>query len=144
MSKVTKTPTCWLWKGRQTVFGYGLFDAAGGAPERAHRVSWALHVGEVPPGMLVLHNCPDGDNPRCVNPAHLFLGDHDANMADMVAKDRQSKGAGRRTAKLTDETVASARALHAGGARIAALASRFGVGWATMQSALRRETWKHV
>jgi hypothetical protein len=39
--------------------------------------------------MGVLHHC---DNPPCVRPDHLFLGDAIANNADKVRKGRQSRG----------------------------------------------------
>lgn len=67
---------CWLWrsaKGNQ----YGSFSY--GAESLAHRASWALHHGPIPPGLLVLHSC---DNKRCVNPSHLHLGTHGQNMAE--------------------------------------------------------------
>lgn len=80
---------CWLWNGQIGKRGYGMI----GVPKRygpriqyAHRVSWRLHRGEIPDGLSVLHRC---DNPKCVNPDHLFLGTAGDNIRDCVAKGRQ-------------------------------------------------------
>jgi HNH endonuclease len=73
---------CWEWTGTRKTSGYGI--AFAGAPERrAHRLSWLLAHGPIPQGMSVLHKC---DNPPCVNPEHLFLGDHAVNAQDYVDK----------------------------------------------------------
>lgn len=83
---VLKTATCWLWVGTVKK-GYGRFR-----PKRrsvlAHRYSWELHHGKIPNGLCACHNCPGGDNPRCVNPAHLFLGTRGDNNRDAAEKHR--------------------------------------------------------
>ena len=75
---------CWLWTAATTIYGYGQFFF-NGRLEGAHRVSWRLHIGEIPDGRCVLHRC---DVPRCVNPAHLFLGTKRDNALDSVRKGR--------------------------------------------------------
>jgi hypothetical protein len=83
---------CWIWTGH-TSSGYGsLYDPEKRNQIGAHRVSWQIHHGPIPHGLWVLHNCPTGDNPRCVNPAHLWLGTVEDNVADMVAKGRNAHG----------------------------------------------------
>ena len=42
-------------------------------------------------GENVLHNCPCGDNPACVNVEHLWLGTAAQNMRDMALKGRGTK-----------------------------------------------------
>lgn len=54
-----------------------------------HRQSWIEHKGPIPTGMNVCHHC---DHPLCIEPLHLFLGDHAANVADKIAKGRQPRG----------------------------------------------------
>jgi hypothetical protein len=78
---------CWVWTRARTGFGYGKIGR--GLRERrtidAHRLSWEIHHGPVPPGLHVLHKC---DNPPCVRPEHLFTGTRSDNMSDAESKGR--------------------------------------------------------
>lgn len=84
--KVDKSGDCWLWTAGITAGKYGIISISG-KRHYAHRVSWELVNGPVPEGLFVLHKC---DVRRCVRPDHLFIGTHDDNMADMMAKGRHS------------------------------------------------------
>jgi hypothetical protein len=93
--KVRKTETCWLWTASKRNKGYGAFCYVRSGKtihERAHRYAYELHKGPIPNGMCVLHDCPDGDNPACVNPDHLWIGTKAHNNADMAAKGRRVRG----------------------------------------------------
>lgn len=87
MSKVKKTPTCWLWVGAHDRRGYGTFHHRD-RTYKAHRVVYTLLIGEIPRGKLLLHSC---DNPACVNPEHLIPGTQQDNMDDMIRKGRHRK-----------------------------------------------------
>lgn len=79
---------CWLWTGRLRKNGYGRMKV-NGKDERAHRVSWWIHRGEIPDDLCVLHKC---DTRACVNPECLFLGTRKDNYDDMRQKGRHSHG----------------------------------------------------
>jgi len=78
---------CWLWVGCVNERGYGKFGGGGSAKRSmyAHRFIYEEIRGPLPEGACVLHRC---DTPRCVNPAHLFLGTRGDNFNDAVWKGR--------------------------------------------------------
>lgn len=82
-NKVQKTETCWNWTGAKRK-GYGVIKIDKKSIA-THRLSYVMHKGQIPKGLLVCHSC---DNPSCVNPDHLFLGDYSDNMLDAIDKDR--------------------------------------------------------
>jgi hypothetical protein len=104
---IIKTDTCWLWMGCHDGCGYGMILVRG-TRLKTHRYSWMLHNGEIPEGMHVCHTC---DNPKCVNPAHLFLGTHLDNMRDMISKGRLVALPGEKNgrAKLTQDDIREIR-----------------------------------
>lgn len=57
----------------------------------AHRVSYQLATKEdISSKDLICHHC---DNPKCINPKHLFKGTNKDNSDDKCRKGRQAKGA---------------------------------------------------
>ena len=87
-AKVDASGECWMWAASQNPDGYGHFWL-NGKVELAHRIAYALTHGAIPDGAMVLHAC---DNPSCVRPEHLFLGDQLANMQDAKGKGRLRGG----------------------------------------------------
>ena len=75
---------CWEWSGSRNPAGYGTIGVHRSS-RLAHRVAWEETNGPIPDGLFVLHSC---DNPCCINPAHLWIGNHDDNMKDMIKKGR--------------------------------------------------------
>lgn len=74
---------CWEWTGSKTNTGYGRMSYQKKIV-LAHRVAYEVCRGDVG-DHFVLHKC---DNRLCVNPFHMMLGDHTANMHDMMRKGR--------------------------------------------------------
>lgn len=78
---------CWPWLGVQqknTKFAYAMITIRPNQIISAHRFSYMIHKGEIPPGYVVRHKC---DNPRCVNPDHLELGTQRENILDHVERE---------------------------------------------------------
>lgn len=66
--KVKKSSGCWEWTAGKNRAGYGILGGAHDGSRLAHRISYELHKGPTPAGMVIDHLC---HNPGCVNPAHL-------------------------------------------------------------------------
>lgn len=142
-ANIDKSGPCWIWTGYRLPRGYGLFHV-GGSRILAHRLSYAVFVGPVPGGLHVLHNCPGGDNPRCVNPRHLRPGTNAENAADTAAKGRSTRGEKNPQAKLTDAQIPQVFARRAAGDGRRAIARALGVSASTVGMVLAGQCWGHV
>jgi hypothetical protein len=101
---VKETPTfCWAWSGRKDKAGYGLISN-----NRAHRISYEIHKGEIPRGMFVCHRC---DNPECCNPDHLFLGTAYDNNIDRAMKTRRVRAKWRNPMETLPQTIPASKEL---------------------------------
>ena len=171
-SKVQKARGCWTWTAACSRAGYGHLWVRGKCL-LAHRVSWALHNGPIPPGLHVLHHC---DNPPCIRPTHLFLGTPIDNMRDCAMKGRATKATGERNgmhtypesrpkgerhgththpesrvigerngrAKITEEHVREVWTLSQRGYLQREIAERYGISQVQVSSILTGKSWAHV
>jgi hypothetical protein len=118
---------CWPWPGPFHRYGYG---AWGGA--KVHR----LMADDC--GPVVRHSC---DNPPCCNPAHLVAGSQADNVADMVARDRESRPA----AKISPTQAEEIRTTYArGGVTQRSLAGTYGLAQSQISRIVNRRRWKKV
>lgn len=88
-NKVDKTSTpdgCWEWMASFGFRDYGKFKI-GGTYVAAHRISYYIENGVFDETLNVCHKC---DNPKCVNPSHLFLATQADNNYDKIKKGRHS------------------------------------------------------
>ena len=138
--QVRKTDSCWLWTGRiQHGAGYGMFRTF--KRIYAHRISYEIHKGRIPPGLHVLHHC---DNPPCVNPDHLFVGTMKDNIADAVSKRRHAFGSRNGHAKLKEDDVRIIRHCWRNGESQASLGRKFGVSSSTINHIVHGQSWRLV
>lgn len=125
----------------KTPFGYGQFVIAGEPRNGAHRTSYRLCIGPIPPGMCVLHKC---DNPSCVNPDHLFLGTSKDNVLDAMSKDRMPNGERSTSASLSQDDVLRIRSMFLSGKTQREIGIEFGVSQTAISKITRAVRWKHL
>lgn len=94
LSKLNPKTGCWEWiksfRGTDPLCQYGHLIVGSRKDKTrqtisAHRYSFEIFNGDIPHGLNVLHSC---DNPKCVNPEHLFLGTRQDNVNDREYKGR--------------------------------------------------------
>ncbi len=138
---VEKTDSCWMWTGARNSRrgGYGMFNLARKVTQ-ASRAASLLFVGDIPAGSFVCHSC---DNPPCVNPDHLWIGDAQKNASDMVKKGRYTKrtlpcGEKHHKTKISAEDAAYIKSSKE---HRRVLCKRFGVSIGTISKIRMGRTW---
>ena len=135
--RVVKGPGCWDWSGLFGADGYPLLSW-NAKNWRANRLSIQFSGRQLKDGELACHTC---DNPRCVNPDHLFVGTPMDNMTDARRKGRMPVGEKTGAAKLRD---ADALAIKTSRENKDILAARYGITRASVQNIISGRTWRHL
>jgi len=144
-TKVDKTGSCWEWKKLLDKKGYGLITVKN-KTIYAHRFS-ALIAGLNITDKFVCHRC---DNPKCVNPDHLFVGTLQDNKNDEISKSRQARGAKHGMTNLTESDVTYIKNNYIRGNRNIVksnsmeLAKMFSVTDQTIRNIAKNKTWRHI
>lgn len=145
---------CWIWQSQRTARYPRITHEGKG--RGVHVASWMIHRGPVPSGLKVCHEC---DVPRCVNPAHLFLGTQSDNLKDMGRKRRHGAqrnpkawaarigtanskpGERNPAAKMTQADVDELRRLRGEGWSYSRLMKRFKIGKTQVARIVRGQSW---
>lgn len=132
-SKTKWVNDCLEWTGSLNEAGYGRFQINYKAV-LAHRVSWQLNHGVIPDEAFVLHKC---DNPKCVNPNHLYLGTQMNNMQDRLKRNRNPK----KMPHLNRGLVTQIKELLVSGNTLRDISTSFKVSIGTISSIKTGRTW---
>jgi len=142
---------CWEWMGHLDKGGYGRITVRQNnkAYNRGvHRTMYELKHGAIQDGLFACHKC---DNAKCCNPDHIFLGTHQDNMDDKLAKGHcivppgAKAGEKNGRSKLTQEMVNQIRERYAKGLKYGEakeMAEEFGIAYVTLNGIINGRTWK--
>jgi len=121
---------CWICISHsRDAKGYVSYQIRG-KRDRMHRYMYEKYYSTIPKGMFVCHHC---DNPSCVNPAHLFLGDNATNLRDAAKKGRIN------TTKLTPQRVYEIYEMQG---TQQSIADKYGVSRSAVQQIKTKNSWK--
>ena len=143
-SKVLKSRNidgCWWWNGcinKKT--GYGLFSI-GMFRFSAHSFLF-LDKLENTKDIQFCHKC---DNPGCVNPDHIFIGNAKENALDKIIKGRQSRGESHGISKMKESDVYDIKYTNKYiGLKLFEIAKLFNVRYQNIYRIKNNKTWKHI
>lgn len=131
---------CWIWNGYKQASGHGQFRYRSKTIV-AYRFSYMLKYPDFDQSLCVLHKC---DNGACINPTHMFLGTMTDNMADKVAKGRQSKGLSNTGWLLETEVEEIKKLYQTGKYTQQELGRRFKVNASQISKIINGHRWGHL
>jgi hypothetical protein len=129
---IDESTGCWNWTAGIGRGGYGRAKHLH-KEHKAHRYAYEAFVGEIPKDKILCHKC---DNPRCVNPAHVYVGTHKDNSHDRGARGRYKNG----RQKLSADDVKQIRTLYNDGLTPSQLSAKFGVSTSNVFRILNNKT----
>lgn len=140
---------CWEWKELLSIGGYGRFyfkkDDGKLIQIYAHRLSYELSTGDILKEKKCCHRC---DNPKCVNPSHLFSGTQLDNIRDALKKGRfytgDHKGELNGRSKLSTPQVKCIRELSKAGSTCVFLGKIFRVAHSTVNRISTGKYWSNI
>lgn len=144
-ARIDKSDThdCWLWQGATNGSGRALFK-----DKSASREVFRRFIGNITKDENVCHSC---DNPRCVNPRHLWLGTQKENMRDCANKGRRSKNSRQKPgeqhslAKLKDNDIRKIRNLYGRGCySYTDIAAIWNISPSQVGRIIKFQRWKHI
>lgn len=134
---------CWVWNGAKNKAEYGnfrLFQIMIGAHVASYLMFNNTFIQK--DKNLICHSC---DNPKCVNPAHLWAGSASDNIQDALNKNRAYKGVLNGRSVLTEKDIVEIRLKYKTGKHThKEIAKMYGVAKPTISSILRNESWRHI
>jgi hypothetical protein len=131
---------CWLWTKSKSPRGYGK-TYWNNKDFRAHRLAFYLKNKYMPE--IVCHKC---DNPSCINPDHLFAGNHKLNMMDMKLKGRAARPKGRLhpMCKYSVEQIKECRRLHSLDFSYRSISVLVSIPQSYVRQICLRQRWSHI
>jgi hypothetical protein len=130
---------CLEWQGARNPYGFVHFK---GIMKLTHRVTWELHNGPIPKGLVIRHEC---HNPPCVNIEHLKLGTYKENTQDGIKANRITpRGESNAGAKLTEKEMLFIYRRLKGLIPQRRIAEIFGVSREAVSAIMTRRNWRFV
>lgn len=145
--------SCLEWQGAHNVRGYGKIKIPGTRRTIYTHRAMLMAAGHDLCGKEACHRC---DNPRCVNPDHLFAGTRIDNHKDSVAKGRAKnpppkkdwpaivQAGDHHNQKLTVADVQAIRARLSNGERQIDVRREYGLSSSHMTAIAKRRRWAHI
>ena len=101
-----------------------------------HRLAYVLFIGNISDNLSILHKC---DNPRCINPEHLFIG-------TLLDNSHDSRTKGRNFHILSRKQVIEIRKrnMQRSPDSYNLLAKEFKVSKSCIQHIINKDSWKHL